>query len=1082
MPDGKPRATLGDRQARGGVIGGKGYGFQAAYIVSRIPLWLADPDFVQFLQEGAGDVDVHFDRESGEERCYVQVKNYSVKPATAREVLAQFRETDEGSPGTYTLFTLACPGLHDRLKQLRGAVEELRGATPFFRPGEDPILDNTWADLERLVEKLNLPVDAGFLVDKVHFDTDLAGLRDDASLRRLFAGSLMELERWAAVPPEAVARAYEKLALKCHRALRETYAREQVEAVIQEAVEEVVPPRVISDVCPYRSLNAFTEADAEFFFGRQGAVSRLVESLRRESRFLAVLGPSGSGKSSLVQAGLIPELRTGAVPGSDRWGVIVTRPADHPFHGLEAQGLAGAGEELVGAVQTWLEGHPEQTRLVLVVDQFEELLVTSPRELRGAFVAQLVELLGADLAVTVLLVMRNDFYSRLDREAPALLAWLERGLVNVPLTLSRDDLRDIVEKPAQAVGLAFEPGLVDAILDDAMESAPAAEGRTGRSTVLPLLEFALSQLWERRRDGVLTHDAFKAIGGVTGGLMQWADRAFYRLKKEEHKQLARRVLTDLVHLGDESQGLPDSRRRRSLEDLCRSEEERETVRWVVRQLQLPDARLLATGRDLQSGQETVELIHDTLLREWGLLERWLKEDRIFLAWCQEIEGQVHAWVESAPDLPKRRDSERLLRGRALAVAERWLVERGEDLQDRVRSFIRASAARARRIRRLAVGGAGLALLIVSALAILFWGQRNAALDAQEVALARQLAAQSPQTLDRYPAQPSRSVLLAIESLRRYPESAANQALTDGLESLPREVARMTHDGEVYAVAFSPDGKRAVSGSRDGTARVWEAATGREVARMTHDGEVYVVAFSPDGRWVVSGGNDGTVQVWEAATGREVARMTHASVVQAVAFSPDGKWVVSGSWDTTARVWEAATGREVARMTHDGEVRAVAFSPGGEWVVSGGNDGTARVWEAATGREVARMTHDGEVRAVAFSPDGEWVVSGSHDGTARVWEAMTGREVARMTHDSLVSAVAFSPDGHWVVSGSSDDTARVWEAATGREVVRATHNDWVRAVAFSSDGHWVVSGSSDDTARVWEAATGREVARMTHDPA
>ena len=140
------RATLSDKQARGGVIGGKGYGFQAAYIVSRIPLWLADPDFAQFLQEGAGDVDVRFNRAESEERWYVQVKNHQVDKTEARRVLTQFRDTDTGSPGTYTRFTLACPGLHPELKRLRTAVEEFRGAAPFYREGEDTILDNTQAE------------------------------------------------------------------------------------------------------------------------------------------------------------------------------------------------------------------------------------------------------------------------------------------------------------------------------------------------------------------------------------------------------------------------------------------------------------------------------------------------------------------------------------------------------------------------------------------------------------------------------------------------------------------------------------------------------------------------------------------------------------------------------------------------------------------------------------------------------------------------------------------------------------------------------------------------------------------------
>jgi WD40 repeat protein len=271
---------------------------------------------------------------------------------------------------------------------------------------------------------------------------------------------------------------------------------------------------------------------------------------------------------------------------------------------------------------------------------------------------------------------------------------------------------------------------------------------------------------------------------------------------------------------------------------------------------------------------------------------------------------------------------------------------------------------------------------------------------------------------------------------------------------------MTHDRMVTSIVFSPDGRYVVSGSLDGTARIWEAASGEEIVRMTAEEEVSSVLISADGRYVVSGGCDrtgltigstcgpeeGTVRVWEVETGKEVARMTYANAVLSVAISPDSSHVVSASWDGTARVWEAVTGKEVARMTYDGSVTAVAFSPDGNFVVSGAcedftevscTEGTVRIWEASTGREVTRMAQAKGTSAVAFSPDGKYVLSAECDkvvhkragiciqGTVHIWEAGTGKEVARMVHDDYVSAAAFSPDGRYVVSGSSDGTVRVW---------------------------------------------------------
>jgi tetratricopeptide (TPR) repeat protein len=307
MPGKKPRATLSDKQARGGVIGGKGYGFQAAYIISRIPLWLADDDFAQFLQEGAGDVDVRFNRVGGEERWYVQVKDYPMTPSTAREVFEHFRDTDAGTPDTYTCFTLACPGLGADLKRLRVAVEDLRGAAPFYRPGQDAILDNTRSDLEGLVKNLDLPVDAAFLIDKVHFDTDLAGLTDDTSLCDLFVGRLVKLEPWAKTTHAAAAQAYEKLANIAHRELRRTCERERIETTLREAVAqfsaEAADLRAIPQLpTPYYG---YRYPMPENWTGRRDEMDALDAWLAEDEKpMCCLIAIGGMGKSSLAWAWL----------------------------------------------------------------------------------------------------------------------------------------------------------------------------------------------------------------------------------------------------------------------------------------------------------------------------------------------------------------------------------------------------------------------------------------------------------------------------------------------------------------------------------------------------------------------------------------------------------------------------------------------------------------------------------------------------------------------------------------------------------------------------------------------------------
>ncbi len=855
-----------------------------------------------------------------------------------------------------------------------------------------------------------------------------------------------------------------------------------------ETLRAICPELQLSDICPYCGLAAFTEADERFFHGRTALIQRLVESLKRQPRFLAVLGPSGSGKSSLVQAGLIPALRKGAILDSEGWHFFNLRPGEDPFRELAAVGLTDAIAGLPAALQMWIVEHP-QAHPVLLLDQFEELFTASSPEIRQAFLAQLVALLECDLPVTVILTMRDDFYSAFTQQSPVMARWLERGLVNVPLSLSRAELREMIVSPSEMVGIQFETGLVEALVDDV--TAGEAEGA---STLLPLLEFALTQLWERRREGLLTHAAYQAVGGVTGGLAAWADRA-YRAIPPEQRGLVRHVLTYLVHLGEEKQNLPDTRRRVGLRDLVPAEGEAAQVQKVIQAL--TDARLLVTH------ESAVEITHEILLRSWPQLREWLEDDRDNLRLREGVSDEARKW-----DAVGRDESLLAHRGARLDLA--WAMSQNPryplnvtekaylDACVAVREREKAMAARR---RRWLVGGVS-AVLVVILVLLAGWGisSRNSAArladqvatstSAQgmaqqlaDIALGRQAAAQSQLILLDTGLHMIQSGLLAVEGLRYTPEWAADIAARRVLGVLGLPIAQSIHNGTVSAVDFSPDGSLAVSGGGDGIARVFDSSTGNQISSMVHDNWVLAVAFNLDGDRVVSGSADGTARVWDTTTGGEVARMVHEGSVNAVAFSPDGRWVVSGSDDRTSRVWEASTGIEIARLTHEGVVYAVDFSPDGNWIVSGCMDGIVHVWEAATGVEISLMSLGYEVDAVYdvdFSSNGDWVVSGSMQGDVVVWEAATGIEIAHMNHDGEVNAVSFSPGMGKVVSGSIDGTARVWETNTGIEIARMTHDLGVNAVAFSQDGNWVVSGSWDGTARVWEAATGIEVARMTHE--
>ena len=847
--------------------------------------------------------------------------------------------------------------------------------------------------------------------------------------------------------------------------------------------EQVIATRTA--VCPYKGLRAFREEDADFFFGRDGPAERLAAMVQKRT-LVAVVGASGSGKSSMVFAGLVPRLRHFRPP-EPVWIAASFTPSDRPYHQLASallpllepgmtesdrlmevaklsSALAKGSVRLRDVVERIQEKHLGADRLLIVVDQFEELYtLTADKITRHRFIDHLLEITKAPGSFcSIVLTLRGDFYGKVLSHRPLADA-LQDSVLNLgPMT--REELKQVVLEPARKVDLHFEPGLVERILND-VGNEPSK---------LPLLEFALTELWNRRRGNMLTHEAYDNIGQVQGAIAKRAEAAYNNLKQEAQK-ISRRIFVQLVKPGE---GTEDTRRRARLEELVPSEADRETVHRVIKSL--ADARLVVTDRNELTGEETVELVHEALIWSWDRLKKWIDEDRAFRIWQERLRVSVRVWEE------KGRDEGVLLRGALLSEAERWLKERREDLSVQEREFIQESiASRERerialkRKRRRILISIACGLVIVLSLSSFLLIQRRRAEELRRLALARELATLSQVVFDNTGQGLVQSVLLAVESLRQVSSAAATHVLRQGLSLLPRQIIRIKHAGPIYAVSFSSTSERVATAGKDGTARVWDVRTGEEISRMVHNGEVLDVEFSPDGRLVASASIDGNTRIWEAETGEIITTLPYYTSTAEVIFGPDGELLATMSQDGTIHIWEVSTGKQLIRMMHEANayVYSIVFSPDGKFLASGGADGTARIWEVATGKEIARFAHKGFVTKVLFSPDGKWIATASLDGTARVWDVTTGNEIARMVHAREIQDIAFSPNGEMVVSASEDGTAFVWEANAKNGIEWEIQKERISAVALGFDAQLGAMADEEGIVWVWDLTSGKDIARI-----
>jgi WD40 repeat protein len=855
---------------------------------------------------------------------------------------------------------------------------------------------------------------------------------------------------------------------------------------------------------PYPGLVAMDVADAGVFFGREDEVKELVARVDgplggRGSDLVVVMGPSGAGKSSLVRAGLAARL-SGPQSG---WAVVSPfEPGIAPLDRLvirlaavapgqldELACRARLGSEGLAAFGNWLaERAPVPARrLLIIVDQVEQLVSVTPVRERDAFLATLAGGLRSGSPVTVVLTVRSDRFDEI-QQLPQLGSAIQAPFVIAPMGQSR--LPMVIEGPAQRADLILEPGLAGRLADD------AARGGGEAGEALPFLAFVLREMYDlvvQEDRTTFTHADYERTGRIEGAIIRRTQAAEAALPVRSESVLDH-MLTRFVAVDEERQPTARLVQRASLND----------AEHAV-------AEILADQRLVIGTAYALRLAHERLITAWPRLAAAVAERRDDLVRQARLERQAADWKKGQGELLGRE---------ATAYASSWLVRTAEPgTGSTIGEYIRASAVALRRRRTGVLAMMSVIVLLAvaaSATAVVAVIQRSDAVSQSRLAQSEVLATEAMRQL---PLNTPLAMLLSLQAYERAPTVQAGGALIEAAQQpldamLPshspvsslayssdgatlavgydngdirlskvatgRRIATFTEGSLVDSVALSPDGRTLAVGDDKGHVRAWDVANGLRLADFDEAGQVLSVTFSGDGQMLAAAGTAGQVILWNAATWHQIHTFTEGTPIptpiNSVAFSRDGKTLAAGETIGSVRLWRVATRTMVANLAEGASANSLAFSPDDRTLAVGDGNGHVDLWNVAK-RQAAPLNEGNPVSSVAFSPDGRTLAVGQANGDVS-FSDLTGHRIATVNEGSPVSGVAFSPDDRTLAAGGGDGYVGLWDVAGAQRTSLASAGP-VGGLAFSPDSRTLAVGdSADGHITLWNSATGSQITTLT----